>query len=111
MHLLSFGTKCDMAAGFFCKKYRKGTKYSFVKVLIPKESPFYQLFINNSHNFSTHLLTVLTIRCIVIVSVEQTKHAFRYDHKISEVINNTDYDNNVRYFHVFEAAWSKVIER
>lgn len=60
---------------------------------------------------STHLLTVLTIRCIVIVSVEQTKHAFRYDHKISEVINNTDYDNNVRYFHVFEAAWSKVIER
>ena len=56
-------------------------------------------------------MTVLTIRCIVIVSVEQTKHAFRYDHKISEVINNTDYDNNVRYFHVFEAAWSKVIER
>ena len=25
--------------------YRKGTKYSFVKVLIPKGSPFYQKFI------------------------------------------------------------------
>ena len=64
--------KMRYAAGFFCKRYRKGTKYRFVKILVPKESPFYQLFINNSHNFSTHLLTVLTIGCIVIVSVEQT---------------------------------------
>lgn len=96
---------------FFAKGTEKVQNTALQKDCYRKNPYFYQLFRNSLYNFSTHLLTVLTIRCIVIVSVEQTKHAFRYDHEISEVINNTDYDNNVRYFHVFEAAWSKVIER
>ena len=70
-HLLSFGIKYDMAAGFLYKRYRKGTKREGSRVMIPYKSPFYQLFRNYLYNFSTHLLTVLTISCIVIVKVEQ----------------------------------------
>ena len=66
-HLLSFGIKYDMAAGFFHKRYRKGTKWEVSRTMVLYKSPFYQLFRNYLYNFSTHLLTVLTIRCIVIV--------------------------------------------
>lgn len=53
--LLPCGIKYYMVAGVFVK----GTKHYFAKVLIPKESLFYQLFIKNSYNFSTHTLRVL----------------------------------------------------
>ena len=58
------------AAGFF----KKGTKYRFLKLVIHYKTPFYQKFMEFSHNFSTHLLTVLTIRCIVIVLIEQMRN-------------------------------------
>ena len=48
----------------FRKRYRKGTKYSFSKISNVHNPPFYQYFTKFSHNFSTHCLTVLTIRAI-----------------------------------------------
>ena len=56
MHLLPIGVKYYMAAGFFRKRYRKGTKYSVSRVAMTYKSPFYQLLRNSLYNFSTHLL-------------------------------------------------------
>ncbi len=47
-----------MAAGFFHKRYRKGTKCGLLRMTMLSKAPFYQQFRNNLHNFSTHLLTV-----------------------------------------------------
>lgn len=49
-HLLSFGIKYDMAAGFFYKRYRKGTKWRVSGVMKPYKSPFYQHFRNLEEN-------------------------------------------------------------
>ncbi len=63
--------KYYMAAGFFRKRYRKGTKYSVSRVAMTYKSPFYQLLRNSLYNFSTRLLTVLTTS--VIFNLEQAK--------------------------------------
>lgn len=52
------GKKYDMAAGFFYKRYRKGTKWGLLRMTILSKDPFYQRLRNSLHNFSTHLLTV-----------------------------------------------------
>jgi len=65
------------AADFFRKRYRKGTKYSFPRVFILCKSLFYQGCIKFSENISTHLLTVLTKKDIVILQLEQNSTIIR----------------------------------